>query len=77
LGWHIQRGHLVFSKSVTPPRIRESFERCDSDLEPVDTGRVSALDQGESGRIGPSPGASAYRSLRLIASATGWNLRKI
>jgi hypothetical protein len=57
---HIQRGRLVFPKSVTPPRMRESFERFDFELEPVDIGRLSALDQGPSGRIGPNPDASAY-----------------
>jgi len=52
--WHIQRGHLVFPKPVTPPRMQESFERFDSELELVDIVRLSALGQGESGRIGAS-----------------------
>jgi 2,5-diketo-D-gluconate reductase A len=40
--------------------MKENFERFDFELEPVDIGGLSALDQGESGRIGPNPEASAY-----------------
>ena len=55
LRWHIQRGDIVFPKSVTPSRMRENFELFDFELEPADMDEISALDQGESGRTGPHP----------------------
>jgi len=55
LRWHIQRGDIVFPKSVTPSRMRENFELFDFELEPGDMDEISALDQGEEGRTGPHP----------------------
>jgi hypothetical protein len=57
---HTRRGHLVFPKSVTTPRVPERFDRFDSELESVDSVRLSALHQGKSGRIGLNLEASAY-----------------
>jgi 2,5-diketo-D-gluconate reductase A len=55
LRWHIQRGDIVFPKSVTPSRMKENFELFDFELEPNDMDEISALDQGEDGRTGPHP----------------------
>jgi 2,5-diketo-D-gluconate reductase A len=55
LRWHIQRGHIVFPKSVTPARIRENFELFDFELAPDDVSRINALDQGAAGRRGANP----------------------
>jgi 2,5-diketo-D-gluconate reductase A len=60
LRWHIQRGDIVFPKSVTPSRMRENFELFDFELEPGDMQEISALDQGESGRTGPNPDTFAH-----------------
>lgn len=55
LRWHIQRGDIVFPKSVTPERIRENFELFDFVLGDADMRDISALDRGEPGRTGPHP----------------------
>ena len=60
LRWHIQRGNIVFPKSVTPERIRENFEIFDFELEPADIERIAGLDRGEAGRTGPNPDKFAY-----------------
>ncbi len=60
LRWHVQRGNIVFPKSVTPERIRENFEIFDFELEPADIERIAGLDRGEAGRTGPNPDTFAY-----------------
>jgi 2,5-diketo-D-gluconate reductase A len=60
LRWHIQRGNIVFPKSVTPARIEENFALFDFQLEPDDVEKIDALDRGEAGRDGPNPDAFAY-----------------
>ncbi len=60
LRWHIQRGSIVFPKSVTPERIRENFEIFDFELEPDDIEQIAGLDRGEAGRTGPNPDTFAY-----------------
>ena len=60
LRWHVQRGNIVFPKSVTPDRIRENFEIFDFEIEPADLEQIDGLDRGETGRIGPNPDQMAY-----------------
>jgi 2,5-diketo-D-gluconate reductase A len=60
LRWHIQRGDIVFPKSVTPSRMRENFELFDFEIEPADMDAITALDRGEDGRTGPNPDTFAY-----------------
>ena len=60
LRWHIQRGDIVFPKSVTPKRIRENIEIFDFELSPDDVDAISELDRGEKGRTGPNPDKFAY-----------------
>ena len=55
LRWHVQRGDIVFPKSVTPSRMRENFDLFDFELESEDMEAISALDRGEDGRTGPHP----------------------
>ncbi len=55
LRWHVQRGDIVFPKSVTPSRMREIFEIFDFELGQGDMDAISALDKGEDGRTGPHP----------------------
>jgi 2,5-diketo-D-gluconate reductase A len=53
LRWHIQRGDIVFPKSVSPDRIRENFDIFDFELSGEDIASVSALNKNQ--RTGPDP----------------------
>jgi 2,5-diketo-D-gluconate reductase A len=55
LRWHVERGDVVFPKSMSPARMKENFELFDFTLSPDEVATISALDQGEAGRIGPNP----------------------
>jgi 2,5-diketo-D-gluconate reductase A len=58
LRWHIQRGDVVFPKSVTRSRIEENFAIFDFELGEADMTAISALDRGE--RTGPNPDEFNY-----------------
>jgi len=60
LRWHIQRGDVVFPKSVHPQRMRENFEIFDFELSDEEVEALTALDRGEQGRIGPNPDTFAH-----------------
>jgi 2,5-diketo-D-gluconate reductase A len=53
LRWHIERGDIVFPKSVTPDRIRENFDIFDFELSGAEVEAISALNRNE--RTGPDP----------------------
>jgi 2,5-diketo-D-gluconate reductase A len=53
LRWHIERGDIVFPKSVTTARIKENFAIFDFELSGEDVEAISALDKNE--RSGPDP----------------------
>ncbi|MGB7448388.1 MAG: aldo/keto reductase [Ornithinimicrobium sp.] len=55
LRWHIQRGDIIFPKSVTPKRIESNFALFDFELDEDQMSRISQLDKGEDGRRGPNP----------------------
>ncbi len=55
LRWHIQRGDIVFPKSVSPQRMRENFELFDFRLDDDQMAAISGLDRGAAGRRGPDP----------------------
>jgi 2,5-diketo-D-gluconate reductase A len=60
LRWHIQRGDIVFPKSISPDRMKSNFELFDFDLDGSEMDAISALDKGESGRTGPNPDTFSY-----------------
>jgi 2,5-diketo-D-gluconate reductase A len=60
LRWHIERGDIIFPKSVTPSRMQENFELFDFELESGDMDAITALDRGEDGRTGPNPETFAH-----------------
>jgi 2,5-diketo-D-gluconate reductase A len=53
LRWHIQRGDIVFPKSVTRARVEENFAIFDFELSAADIDAITALDRHE--RTGPDP----------------------
>jgi 2,5-diketo-D-gluconate reductase A len=53
LRWHIQRGDVVFPKSVTRRRVEENFALFDFELSPDDMDAITGLNRDE--RIGPDP----------------------
>ncbi len=56
LRWHIQRGDVVFPKTVSPERMRENLDLFTFELEADDMTALAALDRGELGRTGPASG---------------------
>lgn len=60
LRWHIQRGDIVFPKSIRPERMKSNFELFDFELAGSDMAAVSGLDRGDAGRLGPDPDAFDY-----------------
>ncbi|WZH51708.1 MAG: aldo/keto reductase [Nocardioides alkalitolerans] len=55
LRWHIERGDIIFPKSVTPERVKENADIFDFTLSADEVNRITALDKGEEGRTGPNP----------------------
>ena len=53
LRWHIQRGDIVFPKSVTPARIKENIDIFDFELSGEDHEAITALNRNQ--RTGPDP----------------------
>jgi 2,5-diketo-D-gluconate reductase A len=58
LRWHIQRGDVVFPKSVTRERIEQNFALFDFELGTEDMAAITGLDRGE--RTGPDPDTFNY-----------------
>jgi 2,5-diketo-D-gluconate reductase A len=58
LRWHIQRGDIIFPKSVTRSRVEENFAIFDFDLSDDDIQSITQLDRHE--RTGPDPDVFDY-----------------
>ncbi|CCH90812.1 2,5-didehydrogluconate reductase [Modestobacter italicus] len=58
LRWHVQRGDIVFPKSVTRSRVEENFAIFDFELSEDDLREITALDRNE--RTGPDPDTFNY-----------------
>jgi 2,5-diketo-D-gluconate reductase A len=58
LRWHVQRGDVVFPKSVTPERIQQNFDIFDFELSEGDMASITGLDRHE--RTGPDPDTFDY-----------------
>lgn len=55
LRWHLQRGDIVFPKSLRRERMAENYDLFDFALSEADMTMLSGLDEGEPGRTGPNP----------------------
>lgn len=58
LRWHVQRGDVVFPKSVTRSRVEENFDIFDFELDEPAMAAISALNRDE--RTGPNPDEFNY-----------------
>jgi len=58
LRWHVQRGDVVFPKSVTRRRVEENFDLFDFELDDQQMAAITGLDRGE--RTGPDPDTFAH-----------------
>jgi 2,5-diketo-D-gluconate reductase A len=58
LRWHIQRGDVVFPKSVTRSRVEENFDIFDFELDESAMTAISALNRDQ--RTGPNPDEFNY-----------------
>jgi 2,5-diketo-D-gluconate reductase A len=58
LRWHVQRGDVVFPKSVTRSRVEENFAIFDFELDESAMAALSGLDRAE--RTGPDPDTFAF-----------------
>jgi 2,5-diketo-D-gluconate reductase A len=55
LRWHLQRGDIVFPKSMRRERMEENVALFDFELSPDEVAAIDGLDQGADGRVGPDP----------------------
>ncbi len=60
LRWHLQRGDIVFPKSMNVERMRENFAIFDFELGADDMAEITGLDRGDDGRQGPNPDVFDY-----------------
>jgi 2,5-diketo-D-gluconate reductase A len=58
LRWHLQRGDIIFPKSVTRSRVEENFDLFGFELSGEDMAAIDGLDKGE--RTGPDPDTFNY-----------------
>jgi 2,5-diketo-D-gluconate reductase A len=55
LRWHVERGDIIFPKSVRRERMEENLAIFDFELTADEVATISGLDRGERGRVGPNP----------------------
>ncbi|QIK66456.1 aldo/keto reductase [Nocardioides sp. HDW12B] len=60
LRWHVERGDIVFPKSMKRERMEENFAIFDFSLTEDEVARIGGLDRGEEGRTGPNPNTFDY-----------------
>ncbi|MCZ2805874.1 aldo/keto reductase [Modestobacter sp. VKM Ac-2983] len=59
LRWHVQRGDIIFPKSVTRSRVEQNFDLFDFELSQAEMAEIDGLDRAD-GRNGPNPDEFNY-----------------
>jgi len=59
--WHIERGDIVFPKTMSPERMRENLDVFDFALEAEDLVALATIDRGPGGRTGADPDTFDYK----------------
>ena len=59
--WHIQRGDIVFPKTMSPERMRENLGVFDFELGADDMAAIATIDRGPHGRTGADPDTFDYK----------------
>jgi 2,5-diketo-D-gluconate reductase A len=59
--WHIERGDIVFPKTMSPERMRENLAVFDFALGAEDLAALATIDRGPGGRTGADPDTFDYR----------------
>ena len=62
LRWHVQQGHIVIPKSVSPDRIRSNLDVAGFSLTPEEMASITALECGN--RIGADPRTFSLSQIR-------------
>ena len=68
LRWHLERGDVVFPKTMHRERMEENFALFDFELTSDEVAAISALDRGEAGRTGPNPDTFDYSRAELSSA---------
>jgi 2,5-diketo-D-gluconate reductase A len=55
LRWHVQRGDIIFPKSMRRERMEQNLAIFDFELTDAQMAAIDGLDKGEAGRGGPHP----------------------
>jgi 2,5-diketo-D-gluconate reductase A len=55
LRWHVQRGDIIFPKSMRRERMEQNLAIFDFELTDAQMATIDGLDKGEAGRGGPQP----------------------
>ena len=61
LRWHIQRGDIVFPKTISPERMRENIDVFGFELDADDMAALATIDRGPGGRTGADPDTFDYK----------------
>lgn len=62
--WHIQRGDILFPKTMSVARMRENLAVFDFELSDADMAAIATIDRGPDGRTGPNPDTFDYKPTR-------------
>ena len=62
--WHIQRGDILFPKTMSVARMRENLAVFDFELSDADMAGIATIDRGPEGRTGANPDTFDYKPAR-------------